>query len=65
MNYTEMTALYRNKVRKYTPNQCRYAVRDIYDTLRLYPADVHDPYVRKLYCELDQVRERLSVLTKA
>jgi len=64
MTYTEMTALYRNKVRGYTLNQCHHAVRDIHDTLRLHPADMGNPYVIKLYAELDAVRDRRDALSK-
>jgi len=64
MTYTEMTALYRNKVRGYTLNQCHHAVRDIHDTLRLHPADMGNPYVVKLYAELDAVRDRRDALSK-
>ena len=64
MNYSEMTALYRNKFKGYTLNQCHFAVRDIHDTLRLHPADMGNPYVVKLYAELDAVRDRRDALSK-
>jgi len=68
MNYSDMTALYRNKVRDYTADQCEFAVRDIHETLRLHPTAMSDPfgdpYVVKLYCELDAMRERLAHLQR-
>jgi hypothetical protein len=65
MTYTEMTTLYRNKARGYTADQCEFAVRDIHETLRLYFGDHMDnPYVVKLYCELDAVRDRLAHLQR-
>ena len=65
MNYSDMTALYRNKVRGYTLNQCHFALRDIHDTLHLHPADMGNPYVVKLYAELDAVRDRRDALSKS
>jgi len=64
MTYTEMTALFRNKVREYTADQCEFAVRDIYNTLRFVARDMSDPYVAKLYCELDAMRDRLAYLQR-
>jgi hypothetical protein len=64
MTYTEMTTLYRNKVRGYTADQCEFAVRDIYNTLRFVARDMSDPYVVKLYCELDAMRDRLAHLQR-
>jgi hypothetical protein len=67
MTYTDMTALYRNKVRGYTLNQCHHAVRDIHDTLRLMGGrydGIANPYVTKLEAELDAVRDRQHQLSK-
>ena len=65
MTYTEMTTLYRNKVKHYTKDQCEFAVRDIYTTLQFIARDMSDPYVVKLYCELDAVRDRNAQLKSA
>ena len=64
MTYTEMTALFRNKVCDYTAYQCGVAMDDIYTTLRFIARDMADPYVTKLYCELDAVRDRLAHLQR-
>lgn len=64
MTYAEMTALYRNKARGYTATQCEFAMRDIYTTLRFVARDMADPYVTKLYCELDAMRDRLAHLQR-
>jgi hypothetical protein len=64
MTYTELTAVCRNKFKGYTLNQCHHAVRDIHDTLQLHPADMANPYVIKLYAELDAVRDRRDALSK-
>jgi hypothetical protein len=64
MTYTELTAVCRNKFKGYTLNQCHHAMRDIHDTLQLHPADMSNPYVIKLYAELDAVRDRRDALSK-
>jgi hypothetical protein len=64
MTYTELTAVCRNKFKGYTLNQCHHAMRDIHDTLQLHPADMANPYVIKLYAELDAVRDRRDALSK-
>lgn len=64
MTYSDLTALCRNKFKGYTLNQCHYAIRDICDTLRQHPADMNDPYVVKLYAELDAVRDRRDALSE-
>lgn len=64
MNYSDLTAQCRNKFKGYTLNQCHFALRDIHDTLQLHPADMGNPYVVKLYAELDAVRDRRDALSK-
>jgi hypothetical protein len=64
MTYSELTAMCRNKFKGYTLNECHFAMRDIYDTLRFVSRDMSDPYVVKLYAELDAVRDRRDALSK-
>jgi hypothetical protein len=64
MTYTEMTALYRNKVRGYTADQCEFAVRDIHTTIALHEGDLNHPYIQKLWVELDAMRDRLAHLQR-
>ena len=64
MTYTEMTALYRNKVRGYTADQCEFAVRDIHTTIALHEGDLNHPYIQKLWAELDAMRDRLAHLQR-
>jgi hypothetical protein len=64
MNYSELTAVCRKKVSGYTKNQCDFAVGDIHTTLRFVSGDMSDPYVIKLYAELDAVRDRQMALNK-
>lgn len=68
MNYSDMTALYRNKVRGYNASECAFAMRDIYDTLRLLGGrydGIANPYITKLEAELDAVRDRQAKLKPA
>ena len=65
MNYTDMTALYRNKVRGYNASQCEFAIRDIHATIALHEGDLNHPYIQKLWAELDAVRDRHAKLKPA
>jgi hypothetical protein len=58
MSLTQHLVTFRNKVRQYSKAQCDFAVRDIHETLRLHGGDMRDPYIEKLWAELDAVRER-------
>jgi hypothetical protein len=64
MTYTELTALFRNKARGYTADQCEFAVRDIHTTIALHEGDLNHPYIQKLWAELDAMRERLAHLQR-
>ena len=64
MTYTEMTALYRNKARGYTADQCEFAMRDIHTTIALHEGDLNHPYIQKLWAELDAMRDRQHALSK-
>jgi hypothetical protein len=64
MNYSDMTALYRNKARGYTADQCEFAVRDIHTTIALHEGDLNHPYIQKLWAELDAMRDRLAHLQR-
>jgi hypothetical protein len=64
MNYTELTALFRNKARGYTADQCEFAVRDIHTTIALHEGDLNHPYIQKLWAELDAMRDRLAHLQR-
>ena len=64
MNYSDLTALYRNKVRGYNLNQCEFAMRDIHVTIALHQGDLNHPYIQKLWAELDAMRDRLAQLQR-
>ena len=59
MNYTDMMKLFANKVKQYTPTQCRYALKDIEECLSIHKDDSN--YVAKLNCERDIL---LAIYTK-
>lgn len=64
MNYSDMTALYRNKAREYNASQCEFAMRDIHTTIALHEGDLNHPYIQKLWAELDAMRDRLAHLQR-
>jgi len=64
MNYSDMTALYRNKAQRYTATQCEFAMRDIHTTIALHDGDLNHPYIQKLWAELDAMRERIAHLQR-
>jgi hypothetical protein len=68
MNHSDLTRAMTAKFSRYTLAQCDYAIADINRTLTLYAAaygseDVSDPYVVKLYAELDAARDRRMILS--
>jgi hypothetical protein len=62
MNYPEVVQLAKNKVARYTANDCHAAIKDCHDTLKLW--DKETDYTRKLWAEIDACRDRIMVLTK-
>jgi hypothetical protein len=50
----------RNKISRYTREECDYAKQDCAETLKLHPAN--SPYSAKLWAEIDTINERLAVL---
>ena len=61
-----MTDTARNKFSAYNRAECEYATKDIHRTLFVTCAgkDLGDPYVAKLWCELDAVRDRIREIEK-
>lgn len=64
MTHQDMMTLYQNKVREYSNAQCDYAMRDIHTTIALHEGDLNQPYIQKLWAELDAVRERQLKLSR-
>ena len=62
MTYTDLNRAAVTKVSGYTIAQCDFATADIHATLALHGDDLSNPYVIKLYAELDAVRDRRMVL---
>jgi hypothetical protein len=58
MSLTQHLTIFRIKVRHYSKAQLDFAVRDIHETLRINGGDMRNPYIEKLWAELDVVRER-------
>jgi len=55
--------IYRTKVRAYGAAQCDRALADCHETLRLRSDLPHDdPYVKRLWAEIDAIRERQARL---
>jgi hypothetical protein len=48
-----------SKFSRYTSAQLLFASQDIRDTLQIWRDDRHNPYVRKLELELDEVRDEM------
>jgi hypothetical protein len=64
MNPTEMSAHFRAKVSKYTAYQCRYALRDCHNTLTIGQYEYEDPYAKKVWAEIDALRDRLQQVSR-
>jgi hypothetical protein len=60
MTYTDINRIAADKFKRYTLEQCEYAICDINATLGLH--DYGHPYTSKLYAELDAARDRRMVL---
>lgn len=61
--YTDMSKLYATKAKRYKASQCRAAIVDIDNTLKLQGDFVPmSDYVTKLFCERDAMLDRLMML---
>jgi hypothetical protein len=61
--YTDMSKLYATKAKRYTKAQCKAAIVDIDETLKLQGDIVPmNDYVIKLFCERDAMLDRLLTL---
>lgn len=66
MNHSQITRNATDKFKLYTIEQCRFAITDIHETLQFnqHADDMDNPYVVKLWAELDAARDRMRVLSK-
>ena len=53
-----------DKFKSYTRNQVEYALCDCHEALRAGGYSVEHPYGRKLWAEIDALRDRRMALTK-
>jgi hypothetical protein len=63
--YTDLAAVYRRKFAALGQYECQCALQDCYETLRLHEGNpASDEYVRKLWCEIDAIRDRQMAIRK-
>lgn len=64
ISYTDLAALFRRKFANSDLYSCECALRDCYDAL-LAVGEHRDPeYARKLWCEIDAIRDRQMAINK-
>lgn len=64
ISYNDLMALFRRKFAEYDAHMCDRALRDCYDAM-LAVGESRDPeYARKLWCEIDAIRDRQMLLKK-
>ncbi len=64
ISYTDLAAVFRRKFAEYDAHMCDRALRDCYDTM-LAVGEATDPeYTRKLWCEIDAIRDRQMLLKR-
>jgi len=65
ISYTDLAAVFRRKFAEVDQYGCQCALQDCYEALRLHE---HNPasaeYVRKLWCEIDAIRDRQMRIRK-
>lgn len=65
ISYTDLAAIFRRKFAELDQYGCQCALQDCYATLQLHegnPASAE--YVRKLWCEIDAIRDRQMVIAR-
>lgn len=60
MNYQEMREMFARKCSRLDIFACTTALADCHATLKLWPNE--SDYTRKLWCEVDALRDRLRAL---
>jgi hypothetical protein len=63
MSYPDMVKTAADKVSRYTLAQCEYALRDCHATLDNW-RDGETEYTRKVWCEVDALRDRIASLQR-
>jgi hypothetical protein len=64
ISYQDLMAVFRRKFAEYDAHMCDRALRDCYDAM-LAVGETTDPeYARKLWCEIDAIRDRQMLLKR-
>ena len=64
ISYQDLAAVFRRKFAEYDAYMCDRALRDCYDAM-LAVGETTDPeYARKLWCEIDAIRDRQMLLKR-
>ena len=64
MSYSDLTATYRHKFALADANVCDHALADCHTTLRLWGDKIDPEYARKLWAEIDALRDRKMALAR-
>jgi hypothetical protein len=65
ITYPDLMALFKRKFADADIDQCRRALQDCYETLRIHERQPgSEEYVRKLWCEIDAIRDRQMACQK-
>jgi len=64
MSYADLTDTLKRKFAAYDENACDYAIMDCHATLKLWGDKVDPEYARKLWAEIDALRDRKMALAR-
>ena len=64
MNYSNYHAVFTNKVKQYSADQCAFALKDCHDTLAALGDTADENYIVKVWAEIDALRERQLKISK-
>lgn len=64
MNYTNHHAVFTNKFKGYSAEQCAYALQDCHATLEALGSEAGADYIVKVWAEIDALRERQLQLSR-
>ena len=64
ISYTDLAAVFRRKFAEYDAHMCDRALRDCYDAMLAVGPNSDAEYDRKLWCEIDAIRDRQMLLKR-
>ena len=64
ISYTELMAVFKRKFAEYDAYRCDRAMRDCRDTLVALGETPDTEYGRKIWCEIDAIRDRQMYLNR-